>query len=95
MIIINELCYGRAQCRYTNTIVWIVLKLLRKLSLIQGTKRFYALIARVKIMFVFFRPFLQGAEGSRTFPHPPTVVLPAAGFPEPIDQEPWVLKRII
>jgi len=68
---------------------------LRKLSGIPGTKRFYALIAGVKIISVFFRPFPQEVEGSRIFLHLPTVVLPAAGFPEPIDQEPWVLKRII
>jgi hypothetical protein len=68
---------------------------LRKLSGIPRTRRFYALIAGVRIISVFFRDFLKGAEGSKTFPHLPTVVLPAADFPEPIDQEPWVLKGIL
>jgi len=60
---------------------------------IPGIRRFFALIAGVKIISGFFRPFPKGAEGSRAFLHLPTVVLPAAGFPEPIDQEPWVLEE--
>jgi hypothetical protein len=94
MIIINKLFCGRVKCRSTNIAVWIVPKLLKKLSGIPRIKRFFALIAGVKIIFGFFRPFPKGAEGLRTFRPLPTVVLPAAGFPEPTDQEPWVLKGI-
>jgi hypothetical protein len=60
---------------------------------IQKIRKFFALIARGRIIFVFFRPFPKGAEVSRAFRLLPTVVLPAAGFPEPIDQEPWVLEE--
>ena len=40
--------------------------------------------------------FSKGSGGVQgAFPRPPTVVLPAVDFPEPIDQEPWVLKEIL
>jgi hypothetical protein len=68
---------------------------LKRWSGIPEIRRFCALIAGVKTISGFFRPFPKGAEGSRVFLHLPPVVRQAAGFPEPIDQEPWVPKEIL
>jgi hypothetical protein len=66
---------------------------LKRLFGIPKIVRSVALTARGKITSVFFQAFPRGAGESKAFLLPPTVALPAADFPEHINQEPWVLKE--
>ena len=71
-------------------------KIFEKIVWNTGDKEVFCPCCRGKNNIRILSAFSKGGGRIlRTFSLLPTVVLPAAGFPEPIKREPWVPKRIL